>query len=428
MTASMTDNDQCLETGCDIIPTFDIQTEKQYNGLNEKEGFSTMKKSNLLAPVLSLAIASLCTSAASADNTLMTISAPNIDYAVNGDTVEYEVNYSDDTAAVNLTNGHIGLYGFTGNLEINGNGNRRTITISDIDIQSEFDEHGYGEIYLTVNAGTGIDENGSLANGVKSEPIRVSSHPYMTMALRENSVKEGDSITVDVTYRNSYDRKIKALNLTPGHVGLYGFTGNIYTSSTDNYHSTIIVDNIVDKDGENYITLNAGTCCDENGNLCNGAKSSPFEITESEYPLMTMGKPYASADGNAVCVDLTYSDDVTGIDLRTGSIGLYGFTGDISIDGEGNVRTISVSNIKVTDDILYISVNSGTGFAEDLHLSNGCKSHAFTLGDGMKKGGSADDKNPPTGVSGNGAAAAAMIAGGSVIAIKKRKKETRIRN
>ena len=382
-----------------------------------------MKKSIIIASAAaSLAAASFSVPVSASDSPVMTIGAPSIDYAVNGDTIEYEVTYSEDTTDIDLREGAVGLYGFTGNISISGEGNTRTVTVSDIDIDTEFDEHGYGEIYITINSGSGINENGGLTNGAKSEPIMVADHPYMTLQLRGDSVDEGGSIIVDATYRDSYDKKIIGNNLTVGHVGLYGFTGNVYTSSSDNYHATITVDNILDKDGDNYITVNAGTACDEKGGLSNGMKIDKFTINDNEAPVMIMSKPYASADGRSVCVDLTYiDDDLEGIDLKPGAIGLYGFTGDISISGEGNVRTIAVSNLKVNDDVLYITVNSGTGFDKALHLSNGCKSSPFTLGDGMKQAGDKEDANPETGVPIADTAGFALLSAAAVAALRKRK-------
>lgn len=382
-----------------------------------------MKKRIIFSLFVSAITAVACSTAVSAESTpTMTIGAPSTDYAVNGDTIEYEVTYSDEAAAVNLTAGHIGLYGFTGDVDISGDGNSRTITISGIDIKPDFDDNGYGEIYITVNAGTAINDKGDLANGVRSETITVSDHPYMTMALRSDNADEGGSITVDITYRDSYNKVIKAMNLTDGHAGLYGFSGNVHTSIIDEHRAVVTVDNIIDKEGENYITINAGTACDEKGNLANGGKSAAFVINDTEAQVMTMSKPYASADGKSICIDLTYSDDdLLMIALDAGFVGLYGLKGDVSVSGDGNVRTVTVSDFTVTDDVMYITVNSGTAIDEDGSLANGRKSCGFTLGEDMKQAGEADDTNPATGVSETGTAGLMLLAAAVMIVFKKRK-------
>lgn len=380
-----------------------------------------MKKQLVLAFFVMVIALFALSAAASAEAPGITVSAPSIDYAVNGDTIEYEVTYSGDIGAINLTNGHIGLYGFSGHVEISGEGATRTITISDIDIDTEFDEQGEGEIYITINAGSAIGEDGELANGVKSEPVRVFNHIVMYLARRDEVVDEGGTQILRASYYPPYNGEIIAILLDPRDIGLHGFTGNVYVDKTDMHNVYITVTDILGAEDDCFITIGARTGVDNFGNGANAASSYYFKINKTDKLILTAGKPYGSPDGRSVCLDLTYTGDMAECLLDTYDVGLQGLTGDISISGEGNTRTVSITNIKVTDDLLYITINGGTAIDSNGNYVNEYKTHKFTLGDRMNLNGEAAEPNPATGVSDAGMVIVALMA--AVIAIASRKKK-----
>ncbi|MBR1884424.1 MAG: hypothetical protein IJ809_05810, partial [Clostridia bacterium] len=203
--------------------------------------------------------------------------------------------------------------------------------------------------------------------------VNAATIPVALRVTSGTSVNEGGTVTVNVTYGNG-----AIINLTAGHVGLYGFEGNVSISGTGNTR-TITVSNVTGSGSGKYITVNAGSAFLADGTLADGVKSAFFTINsvapvDTEAPVLTIAGPNAAevTEGGSVSYELTYTDNVgiVAYNLTAGHIGLYGFEGNVSISGEGNVRTVTISNVKNVGEGKYITVNAGTAVDARGNLAN----------------------------------------------------------
>lgn len=141
------------------------------------------------------------------------------------------------------------------------------------------------------------------------------------------------------------------------------------------------------------------------------AISFTAEADASSNPVVKIGTP--EAEGDSVRVQISYIDDndeIVAYNLAPGHIGMYGFTGNIEIEGEEEEKTITFTDVEATGGEMYITINGGTAIDADGNLAHGVKSQVFSL----------DDKeSPDTGIGGIGimgglaaaAGAAAMLSG-----------------
>ena len=143
------------------------------------------------------------------------------------------------------------------------------------------------------------------------------------------------------------------------------------------------------------------------------AMSITAEADASANPILKIGTPEVTED--SVTVELTYLDDhdeIVAYNLKPGHVGLNGFTGNINIEGEGEVKTLTVTDIEITEGEMYITINGGTAVDADGNLANGGKTSSFSFG---------TKPSPDTGISGVGAAGGIVLFAGAVAAaaIKK---------
>ena len=84
-------------------------------------------------------------------------------------------------------------------------------------------------------------------------------------------------------------------------------------------------------------------------------------------------------EGGSVSFKLTFSGDVADISLRDSSVALVGFTAKKTFSGTGNVRTLTLSNIKGTGSGKYIKVAGGIALSKTGNGSNPVNSSMFTV-------------------------------------------------
>ncbi len=121
---------------------------------------------SITAVAAALAAMSLTAEADASSNPVVKIGTPEAE----GDSVKVQISYIDDNdeiVAYNLTPRHIGMYGFTGNIEIEGEEEEKTITFTDVEATG-------GEMYITINGGTAVDADGNLAHSGKSQVFYLS--------------------------------------------------------------------------------------------------------------------------------------------------------------------------------------------------------------------------------------------------------------
>jgi hypothetical protein len=102
---------------------------------------------------------------------------------------------------------------------------------------------------------------------------------------------------------------------------------------------------------------------------------------EAAEVFLTLSAPssYTVTEGSSISFNAYYSGDVAYINLTGGSIVLNGFTANKSIGGSGNVRTITLSNIRGVGSNKNITITGGTAISSTGELSNPVGSGIFTI-------------------------------------------------
>ena len=281
------------------------------------------------------------------------ISKPNPTSVYIGDKVTYTVYFDDETGikTVNFTKDYVTLNGFTATVSVSGTGNeRRTVTLTNVQGAADSDN------YITVKAGAVTDTSGNTSKAVSSSKFTMSvkdtTPPTVTISKpNPTSVYAGDSVTYTVYFDD--DIGIKAVSFNASYVILNGFTGTVSVTGSGNERRTVTITNVQGvADSDNYITVKAGAVTDTSGNTSKAATSSKFtiKIKDNTPPVINISNPNPNWIYESDTVEYTvyFSDDVgiKNVDLNSNYITLNGFTANVSVNGTGNIRLVTLSNIK----------------------------------------------------------------------------------
>ncbi len=322
----------------------------------------------------------------------LSISAPSAQVVKEGGSISYTLNYTGAEAVMNLTKGHVGLAGFTGDISISkGSGRQMIVTVSNV--------KGVGEgKFITINGGTAISmaDPTKLANGVEgltftieaAKPVDDQKPVLNISAPNPAVVTEGGSVSFTLNYTDNVG--IQTINLTQGHIGLVGFTGNVSISGSGNSQRVVTISNVQGTGAGKYITVNGGTAVDTSFLLADGKKSSEFTIQakpqqDTVAPVLTIEGPSLGRikEGATLTYVANYKDNVgvTYIGLSAKNIALNGFTADVAISGTGLAsRTITLSNIKgAVGAGKNITITGGTAIDAAGNLANAASSKAFEI-------------------------------------------------
>ncbi|MEG0073108.1 MAG: hypothetical protein RR922_01815 [Clostridia bacterium] len=201
-----------------------------------------------------------------------------------GESIVYNITYLDNTKveSIKLKNSDISLNGFTANIDIQANQNKRKIILSNIQ----------GEIgvnkYISLKPGTAVDISGNVAKGVdRSAYFRIvdskdSKNPDIYLSgPSDKTVHMGESITYTAKYSDNIG--IEKINLTSKNIILNGFEANINVYGSGMERKIKLSNISGEYDQDKSITISSGTAVDAAGNKAYGiSMSQKFSIVEKQ--------------------------------------------------------------------------------------------------------------------------------------------------
>lgn len=232
------------------------------------------------------------------------VGGPSAGTAEVGGTIRYSVNIYNNATSVNLNAGSVTVHNASANISIEGSGNTsRTIVLSNI-------QGSVGSsVYITVAAGIASNEKGeSLATPQSTSFTIVATTPSNPPQNNNNN-------------------------------------GGNNGGNNEN----------------NTLPPNTGN----NNNNNNKPQEKPEEKKDETAPTMeieNLSKKSVKV-GEEISFEIQYKDDTEmgEITLNKNNITLYGFKADIKISGNGNKRTVTLSNIQGNlGGLKYIKVASKT--------------------------------------------------------------------
>ena len=196
-------------------------------------------------------------------------------------------------------------------------------------------------IFLTINIITATIPVAIFATN-NTVPSYTVSNPNVA------SVNVGGTVIYSVYYNNATN-----INLNVSHVILNGFSANINIRTSGDAR-VITLSNIQGTAGNKSIGISEGSASSSAG-YCGGvSNSNSFYLNvpyvDRENPSLSVSKPSTSSVyvGGAVSYTVSFNDNikVTSVNLSAAYIILNGFTANVSVNGSGNTRTVTLSNIQ----------------------------------------------------------------------------------
>lgn len=210
----------------------------------------------------------------------------------------------------------------------------------------------------------------------------LSCSPISSKVVEENG---------QIIFTLKYTNDINKITLTEADLRLDGFTANINIGISGN-NRVITLSNIQNKAGSSAtkrVYVSGGTAVSSDGQLANAVQTESFIIegsqaTDSVAPVATISGPSASQvyAGGTVVYTVTYTDNVgiKAITLNANDIRLSGFSATKNVSINGNVATITLSNIQGTvggNKTVYVS--GGTAIDAQGNLCNAVTGRAFSI-------------------------------------------------
>ena len=210
----------------------------------------------------------------------------------------------------------------------------------------------------------------------------LSCSPISSKVVEENG---------QVIFTLKYTNDINIITLTEADLRLDGFTADINIGISGN-NRVITLSNIKNKAGSSAtkrVYVSGGTAVSSDGQLSNAVQTESFTIQgaqakDSVAPVATISGPsvvnvYA---GGTVVYTITYTDNVgiKAITLNANDIRLSGFTATKNVSINGNVATITLSNIQGNvggNKTIYVS--GGTAIDAQGNLCNAVTGSAFSI-------------------------------------------------
>lgn len=208
---------------------------------------------------------------------VVTISDPDPKSVDVEGTVTYTVTYTDNVISIIFLENNIIQNGFTANKSISESGNKRTITLSNI-------QGSAGEKSIKIIAGTGADDSGNLSDSATSPTFILNGtsknedtiNPVVTISNpNPASVNVGGTVEYTVTCTDNV--KVATINFKAEDIVLHGFTADKRVSGEGNVRR-ITLSNIQGTRGAKSISINSGIAMDTSGNLNSSETSLAFEL------------------------------------------------------------------------------------------------------------------------------------------------------
>lgn len=309
------------------------------------------------------------------------VSSPSKSSVNVGDSVSYTVTYSN-ADYINLSSSYVTLNGFTANIYVSGNGDSRTITLSNI-------QGSAGKKSISIAAGTAENENGYTSSTPNSVAFTLNNNvdiirPSISVSSpSKSSVNVGESVSYTLSFTDNVS--VARVNTSASYITLNGFTADIYVSNTSN-KSVITLSNVQGSAGRKSISIKAGTALDSAGNIAaaidstvafnlntpntNGNNNSGNNNTNTGVqnvdnlrPTISISSPSANKvyKGSSLTYTVNFADNkgIDKINLSAAYVNLNGFTANVNITGRGLNRLITLSNIQGSVGKKSISIKAG---------------------------------------------------------------------
>ena len=326
----------------------------------------------------------------------ITISAANPQTIVEGGTASYTIGANDNVGVktFNITTNDITPVGFTATISVTGTASSKTVTFSNIKSNSTA-----ANKYFTLAAGVAKDAAGNTSAKKTSpafsvevkadpEPVKDTSRPAITIsASNPQTIVEGGTVTYTIGANDNVG--VKTFNITTNDITPVGFTATVSVSGTAS-SKTVTFSNIKSNStaANKYFTLAAGVAKDAEGNASAKKTSPAFQIVEpadTSRPAVTISaaKPSIIYKGETVRYTIAANDNVkvTSFVVTAKDITPVGFTADIAIADDGNVKVVTFTNVKETTASAnkYFTLAAGVAKDAEGNASAQKTSPAFTI-------------------------------------------------
>jgi len=290
-----------------------------------------------------------------------------------GDSVSYTIMYSD-ADEIYLSSSYVTLNGFSANVYVSGNGDTRTVTLSNIQgtsgnksisIKANSAENDAGYAYATPNSYA----FNLVSNNDNIKPSIAVSSPSTS------TVNAGGSVSYTISFSDNVG--ISKINTTSSYITLNGFSANVSVSNIGS-KSVVTLSNIQGSNGNKSISIKAGAAYDNAGNTTSAINSTAsFNLVnntannnqnnnsyvDNVRPSISISSPNNKQInvGGTVVYTVKFADNnsVAKINLSSSYITLNGFTANVLVSGSGNTRMITLSNIQGTSGSKSISIKAG---------------------------------------------------------------------
>lgn len=210
----------------------------------------------------------------------------------------------------------------------------------------------------------------------------LSCSPISSKVVEENG---------QVIFTLKYTNDINKITLTKADLRLDGFTADINIGISGN-NRVITLSNVKNKAGSSAtkrVYVSGGTAVSSDGQLANAVQTESFTIEGSKQkdsvaPVATISGPSTANvyAGGTVVYTITYTDNVSikAITLNANDVRLSGFNATKNVSINGNVATVTLSNIQGAiggNKTIYVS--GGTAIDAEGNLCNAVTGSAFSI-------------------------------------------------
>ena len=285
------------------------------------------------------------------------ISKPSPSTVALGGTVSYTVMFSDETkmGKINFNENYVSLIGFTATVTVTGSGNTRVVTLSNISGDADSNNR------IAVRAGAAEDAAGNKTKVVESTNFTVTiptvkdtTAPSVLISNpNPDTIEVGGTVKYTVVF--SDETKMGTIHFNENYVSLIGFTATVTVTGTGNTRTVTLTNVSSDLDSDNKIAVRAGAAEDAAGNKTKVVESTKFKVIaapvkDTTAPSVTISapKPGTIELGETVKYTVVFSDETAmgKINFNKNYVKLIGFTANVIVTGEGNTRTVTLTNVQ----------------------------------------------------------------------------------
>jgi len=201
-----------------------------------------------------------------------------------GDTVKYIVTFSDETAmgTVNFNKDYVVPIGFAANIIVTGEGNRKTVTLTNIQGGIDSDNR------IAIRAGAAVDAAGNKTPAVeasnftvKATEVKDSIAPVVKVeSVNPSRVYVNGTVKYTVTFSDNV--AVTDVHLYASKITTVGFDADISVEVKGLKSAEITLKNIKGTIGNNkYIKIASGVVLDAEGNRSGEVTSMKFSIIKN---------------------------------------------------------------------------------------------------------------------------------------------------